>query len=135
MSDPDPDSPLSSLRGGLCKRTGCSLYGVAEWSRKIFSKRKSERKKEKKRKIYSGAVWGIILQQQLQPPLHPNVWHSLGGMGISEPKCQAQGECSPPRDLRPHSRHQGEFAPQKASLAHPQPPGGCLPEAVGPGAT
>ena len=56
-----PDSTQSSWRGGLCERTGPSLYGVAVLSRRIFSKRKRP----------WGALCGILLQQQLQSPLHP----------------------------------------------------------------
>ena len=40
---PDLDSPCSSRRGGLCERTGTSLYKVAGFSRKKFSKTKSEK--------------------------------------------------------------------------------------------
>ena len=87
MLGPDPDSPRSSWRGGLCERTGPSLYGVAGLSRKIFSKRKSGEKK----KTLGGALWGILLQQQLQPLLHPAAWHSRGGVGGIKPKSEASG--------------------------------------------
>ena len=40
MMGPDPDSPLSSWRGGLCERTCPSLYGVAGLGRRSFSKKK-----------------------------------------------------------------------------------------------
>ena len=38
MWDPYPDIPWSSWRGGLCERTGPSLYGVAGLSRRISQK-------------------------------------------------------------------------------------------------
>ena len=79
MWGPDPDSSLSSWRGGLCERVGPSLYGVAGLSRRIFSKRKR----------HSGAVWGILLEQQLQSPLHPAAWRSRKGVGGIEPKSEA----------------------------------------------
>ena len=41
---PGTDNPWSSWRGGLCERSGPSLYGVAGLSRRNFSKRKSEKK-------------------------------------------------------------------------------------------
>ena len=44
VKGPDPDSPRSSWRGGLNQRTVPSLYGMAGLSRRIFSKRKSEKK-------------------------------------------------------------------------------------------
>ena len=64
MMGPDPASPPSSWRDGLRERTGPSLYGAAGLSRRIFSKRK------RKKKRHSGALLGILLQQQLHPP-HP----------------------------------------------------------------
>ena len=70
MSGPVLHSPLSSSIGGLCERTGLSLYRAAGLSRRIFSKRKR----------YSWAVWGILLQQLLQSPLHsaaPYTWEGV----------------------------------------------------------
>ena len=64
---PDTGSPRSSQRGGLCERTGPSLYGAAGLSRRIFPKRKRP----------SGALWGTLLQQQLQSPFHPAARRSL----------------------------------------------------------
>ena len=60
--DPGPDSPRPSLRGGLCERTGPSLYGGScTIEQEDFPKRKRP----------SGALWGILLLQQLQSPLYP----------------------------------------------------------------
>ena len=50
MTGPDPDSPQSSWRGGLCERTDPSLYGVAGLSMN-FSKRKSEEKRDTRRQF------------------------------------------------------------------------------------
>ena len=70
----------SSRRGGLCERTGPSLYGAAGLSRMIFSKRQRP----------SGALWRNLLQQQLQSPLRP-VSRSYRGVVGMEPKPEAPG--------------------------------------------
>ena len=44
LTGPDGDSPGSTWRGGLCERSGLSLYGVAGLSRRNLSKRKSEKR-------------------------------------------------------------------------------------------
>ena len=80
MWGPDPDSPRSGWRGGLCERTGPSLYGVAGLSRRNCSKRKR----------HSGAVWGSLLQQQLQSPLHLAARGSQGCRG-HQPTSKAPG--------------------------------------------
>ena len=92
MWGPDPDSPRSGWRGGLCERTGPSVYGVAGLSRRNCSKRKR----------HSGAVWGSLLQQQLQSPLHPVAWHSPGGVGGMEPISEAPGTVCTLEALQAH---------------------------------
>ena len=109
VSDPNPDSPQSSWRGGLCERTCPSLYRVAGLSRRIFSKRKRP----------LGGLWGI-LQQQVQCPLHLATWRSRRAVGVIKPKSYARwGEsahlggpettdtdrvvCITQRDLRPQA--------------------------------
>ena len=76
MLGPDLDSPWPSWRGGLCKRTGPSLYGVAGLSRRIFPKRKRPLE----------ALWGTLLQQQLQSALHLAAQNSRRAVGDIEPK-------------------------------------------------
>ena len=68
---------------GLAGEMGCvrrqafpCMEGVAGLSRRISSKRKRP----------SGALWGILLQQQLQSPLHLDAGRSRGGVGGIEPK-------------------------------------------------
>ena len=61
VCDPDPDSPQPSWRGGLCERSGPSLYkGSHRIEQEDFSQ---------KEKRPSGALWGIPLQQ-LQSLIH-----------------------------------------------------------------
>ena len=97
-------SPRSSWRGGLCERTGPSLCGVPGLSRRNFSKRKSGIKR------HSGTVWGILLQQQLQPPLHPAAWGSHGGVEGTEPTSETPGRVRTSEDLWAHIRWTRESA-------------------------
>ena len=85
-------SSWSSWRGGLCERTGPSLYGVAGLSRRNFSKRKSEKKR------HSVAIWGILQQQPLQPPPHP-ASKVVKKASSSHPR--PWGECTTRRALTP----------------------------------
>ena len=75
--DPDPDSPQPSWRGGLCERTGPSLYrGSSRIEQEDFLNKERP----------WGSLWGILLQQQLWSPLHLDTWHSHGAVGGMEPK-------------------------------------------------
>ena len=92
--DPGPDSPRPSLRGGLCERTGPSLYGAAGLSKRIFSKRKRP----------LGSVWGILLKQQLQSPLYPAFQCSHEDVGGIKPKSEALGRVRNSEGLWAHIR-------------------------------
>ena len=88
-----PCGALTRTAPGLAGEVGCVrgqappyMERATGLSRRIFSKRKRP----------LGAVWEIILKQQLQSPLHPAAWCSQAGMwGSSNPNLKHQGECAP----------------------------------------
>ena len=111
MQDPDRDSPRSSWRGGLCERTGPSLYGG--------SCRIEQEDFPKKKKTLGGTLGNFpaATAPVSSPPNHPpiciptEVWgygdqiQSTGGggsahlggpdtIGTNWEVCTATGECA-----------------------------------------
>ena len=105
-----PSGALSQTVPSLAGDMGCGrgqalpcaegAEGAAGLSRRIFSKRKRP----------LGALWGILLQQQLQSPLHPATRRSLGVWGASQIRSTRESEhLTGPLGTPP--RHQGEYTP------------------------
>ena len=99
---------------GLCERTGPSLNGAAGLSRRIFSKRKRP----------WGAVWGILLQQQLQSPLYQAAQLSRRGVGGISPHPKHR-ESATQRDLRPQAPRRMQIK-EGSACTHSQEEGECL---------
>ena len=97
---PNLDSPWSSWRGGLCERTGPSLYGAAGLSRRIFSKRKR----------HSGGSLGNSPAAAAPVSSLPGCPALLQGCGGAQSP-NHWGECTPWGGLRLHPRHWGVCAP------------------------
>ena len=132
MSGPDPDNPWSSWRGGLCERTGPSLFRVAGLSRK---KRKSEIKR------HSAAVWGIL-------PPHPAAWCYLSGAegpeptpevlgrvctsGSPKPTPETLGRVRASKGPKSTSKAPGRVCTMEGLCSHPYPQGECVPKPAGP---
>ena len=75
--DTDPDSPWSSWRGGLCERTGPSLYGG---SSRIEQEDFPKKKKSLRGTLENSPAAAVPVSS---PPGHPPVWG----------RCTLTGEC------------------------------------------
>ena len=94
------------------------MYGAAGLSRRIFSKRKR----------HLGAVWGILLQQHLQSPLHWAAQSARRGVGGIKPKYQAPGRVHTSEGRQEHIQGIRESAHHRRPCVHIHNPeeGECL---------
>ena len=104
MWGPDPDSPQSSWRGGLCEKTNPYLYGAAGLSMRIFSKRKTPSGQSGE---FSCSSTSSHLSTR-PPTAHLGVWGASAHIR-STGRVQLRGTWD--------YRHWGEWEPRKAHMA------------------
>ena len=113
-SGPDLDSPGSSWRGGLCEKTGPSLYGVTGLSRRNISKRKEKRDTQGQFGEFSCSSSSSLLSTW--PPSTP-----VGMWGTPSPHPSHRRVCEPGRAPGPTSEAPGRVHTTKGPMCARRP--------------